>query len=77
MTILLSWTCAFCGESYFDENLARKHSLECQYNPDMKACETCSKLELEFSPRIKCICSADKLNDNKQRREHCSFWTMK
>jgi len=36
-----SWTCEFCGESYFAPILCLHHESDCTYNPKNRTCDTC------------------------------------
>lgn len=38
-----SYTCEFCGYSFFAKTLAETHEKACDYNPKTRTCCTCSR----------------------------------
>lgn len=38
-----SYTCEYCGLTYFAGGLAHMHEESCDYNPKMRTCCTCSR----------------------------------
>jgi len=38
-----SFTCEYCGETFFARGLAQTHEAACDYNPQTRPCCTCGR----------------------------------